>query len=122
MTAIEAAPCSSTRVTPRGGSAPTAGPRSAAARPCGPTSRTRSGTTGAGSSSNRVNELADIEQILELTDEEREGLSAPDKFRVDVTPYFISLIDPEGSRTTRSAARSSRSGRELHSFTGMMED
>ena len=45
--------------------------------------------------SNRVNELAEIEQILELTDEEREGLSAPDKFRVDVTPYFISLIDPK---------------------------
>ena len=31
---------------------------------------------------------------LELTDEEREGLSAPDKFRVDVTPYFASLMDP----------------------------
>ena len=33
--------------------------------------------------------------ILNLTDEEREGLSAPDKFRVDITPYFISLIDPD---------------------------
>ena len=61
----------------------------------GRTSPTRSGTTGAGSSRNRVNDLAEIEQILELTDEEREGLSAPDKFRVDVTPYFISLIDPK---------------------------
>ena len=39
--------------------------------------------------SHRVNELAEIEQIMELTDEEREGLSAPDQFRVDVTPYFI---------------------------------
>ena len=45
--------------------------------------------------SHRVNDLEEIEQILELTDEEREGLSAPDKFRVDVTPYFISLIDPK---------------------------
>ena len=45
--------------------------------------------------SNRVNDLAEIEQILNLTDEEREGLSAPDKFRVDITPYFISLIDPD---------------------------
>ena len=44
--------------------------------------------------SNRVNDLAEIERVLELTDDEREGLSAPDKFRVDVTPYFISLIDP----------------------------
>ena len=44
--------------------------------------------------SNRVNDLEEIEQILELTDDERAGLSAPDKFRVDITPYFISLIDP----------------------------
>ena len=44
--------------------------------------------------SHRVNDLAEIEQVLELTDEERDGLSAPDKFRVDITPYFISLIDP----------------------------
>ena len=45
--------------------------------------------------SHRVNDLAEIEGILELTDEEREGLSVPDKFRVDITPYFISLIDPK---------------------------
>ena len=68
---------------------------SAGARRSTRTSPTRSGTTGAGSS-NRVNDLEEIERILELTDEEREGLSAPDKFRVDITPYFISLIDPDG--------------------------
>ena len=45
--------------------------------------------------SHRVNDLAEIEQILNLTDEEREGLSVPDKFRVDITPYFMSLIDPD---------------------------
>jgi lysine 2,3-aminomutase len=56
----------------------------------------------------RVNDLEEIEGILNLTDEERAGLSAPDKFRVDITPYFISLIDPDDP-TTRSAARSSRS-------------
>ncbi len=44
--------------------------------------------------SNRVNDLGEIEEILNLTDDERLGLSAPDKFRVDITPYFISLIDP----------------------------
>jgi hypothetical protein len=44
--------------------------------------------------SNRVNDLVEIERVLNLTDEEREGLSAPDKFRVDITPYFISLMDP----------------------------
>ncbi len=44
--------------------------------------------------SNRVNDLATFAHILELTDEERDGLGAPDKFRVDITPYFLSLIDP----------------------------
>lgn len=44
--------------------------------------------------SNRVNDLETFSRILELSDEEREGLGAPDKFRVDITPYFISLIDP----------------------------
>ena len=86
---------SSTSATPPGSSAPTAGRRSAAERRCGTTSPTRSGTTGAGSSRTGSTSSTEIEQILELTDEEREGLSAPDKFRVDVTPYFISLIDPK---------------------------
>ncbi len=71
--------------------------------------------------SNRVNDLAEIEQILELTDEEREGLSAPDKFRVDVTPYFISLIDPKDAEDP-IRRQIIPLGRELHSFTGMMED
>ncbi len=71
--------------------------------------------------SNRVNDLADIEQILELTDEEREGLSAPDKFRVDVTPYFISLVDPKDADDP-IRRQIIPLGRELHSFTGMMED
>ena len=71
--------------------------------------------------SHRVNELAEIEQILELTDEEREGLSAPDKFRVDVTPYFISLIDPKDPEDP-IRRQIIPLGRELRSFTGMMED
>ena len=44
--------------------------------------------------SNRVNDLAEFAEILELTAEERESLGAPDKFRVDITPCFISLIEP----------------------------
>ena len=48
--------------------------------------------------SNRVNDLETFAQILELSDEEIEGLGAPDKFRVDITPYFISLIDPSRPR------------------------
>ena len=44
--------------------------------------------------SHRVNSVEEIGAVLDLTDEERDGLSAPDRFRVDVTPYFLSLIDP----------------------------
>ena len=71
--------------------------------------------------SNRVNDLAEIERILNLTDDEREGLSAPDKFRVDVTPYFISLIDPDDPDDP-IRRQIIPTGRELRSFTGMMED
>src|SRR5450756_2553950 len=62
-----------------------------------------------------------IEKILELTDEEREGLSAPDKFRVDITPYFISLIDPKNPEDP-IRRQVIPLGREQSAFTGMMED
>jgi lysine 2,3-aminomutase len=71
--------------------------------------------------SNRVNELHEIEQILELTEEERDGLSAPDKFRVDITPYFISLIDPHDPEDP-IRRQVIPLGRERSAFTGMMED
>ena len=45
--------------------------------------------------SNRINTLEEVGAVLNLTAEEREGLGAPDKFRVDITPYFASLIDPD---------------------------
>jgi len=60
-------------------------------------------------------------QVLELTDDEREGLSAPDKFRVDVTPYFISLIDPKDP-TDPIRRQVIPSAREAQAFTAMMED
>jgi lysine 2,3-aminomutase len=71
--------------------------------------------------SNRVNSLEEIGEILQLTDDEREGLSAPDKFRVDVTPYFISLIDPVDPDDP-IRRQIIPTGRELRTFTGMMED
>ena len=71
--------------------------------------------------SHRVNDLADIERILNLTDEEREGLGAPEKFRVDITPYFISLIDPDDPEDP-IRRQVIPLGRELRAFTGMMED
>jgi lysine 2,3-aminomutase len=44
--------------------------------------------------SHRLNTIAELETVLELTDNERRALQAGGIFRVDVTPYFSSLIDP----------------------------
>ncbi len=71
--------------------------------------------------SNRVNELHEIETVLNLTDDEREGLSAPDKFRVDITPYFISLIDPDDP-SDPIRRQVIPTAREAQAYTGMMED
>jgi lysine 2,3-aminomutase len=45
--------------------------------------------------SNRINTPEEFEQVIPLTDSERRALSAAHLFRVDITPYFISLIDPD---------------------------
>ena len=59
--------------------------------------------------------------MLNLTDEEREGLSATDMFRVDITPYFICLIDPDDPDDP-IRRQVIPLGREHEAFTGMMED
>lgn len=71
--------------------------------------------------SHRVNTVDEIGQILRLTEEEIEGLSAPDKFRVDITPYFVSLIDADDPDDP-IRRQVIPLGRELRAFTGMMED
>ena len=71
--------------------------------------------------SNRLNSLEDLAPVFELTDEERDGLSAPDKFRVDVTPYFATLIDPNDPYCP-VRRQVLPLGRELRAFTSMMED
>lgn len=71
--------------------------------------------------SHRINTLEEVAQVLKLTEEEREGLSAPGKFRVDITPYFASLIDPEDPNDP-IRLQVIPTARELRSFTGMMED
>ncbi|MBN1810508.1 MAG: KamA family radical SAM protein [Anaerolineae bacterium] len=43
----------------------------------------------------RLNTVEDFARAIHLTPEEVEGLSAPGHFRVDVTPYFANLMDPE---------------------------
>jgi lysine 2,3-aminomutase len=44
---------------------------------------------------NRLSTLDDFARIIRLTPEEVDGLSAPGHFRVGVTPYFASLMDPD---------------------------
>lgn len=43
----------------------------------------------------RLNTVEDFARVINLTPDEIIGLSAPGRFRVDVTPYFASLMDPD---------------------------
>jgi lysine 2,3-aminomutase len=43
--------------------------------------------------SHRLNTVEELSQVIDLTPEETVGLSAPGHFRVDITPYFASLMD-----------------------------
>jgi Lysine 2,3-aminomutase len=45
--------------------------------------------------SNRLNSVEDFEKVLNLTESERKALGTPGLFRVDVTPYYVSLIKPD---------------------------
>jgi len=45
--------------------------------------------------SHRLNSIEELSSIVNLTPDEIEGLSAPGRFRVDITPYFASLIHPD---------------------------
>ena len=71
--------------------------------------------------SNRINSVEEFEKVLPLTESERRALSAASLFRVDITPYFISLIDPDDpndpirKQVVPTAA-------EMVPFTSMMED
>lgn len=69
----------------------------------------------------RLNSVHELAQIIHLTDEEIEGLTADDKFRVDITPYFASLIDPDDPHCP-IRRQVIPLGRELQAFDGMMID
>jgi lysine 2,3-aminomutase len=71
--------------------------------------------------SHRLNTVEEIEKVLALTDSERKALQTQGLFRVDVTPYFISLIDPNDPDDPTRLQIIPRSD-ELQSFTAMMED
>jgi len=71
--------------------------------------------------SNRLNSAADFDKVIPLTESERKALNAQGLFRVDITPYFASLIDPadENDPIRRQVVPRAE---EIVSFTGMMED
>ena len=71
--------------------------------------------------SNRLNSADDIEKVLTLTESERKALNTSGLFRVDVTPYFISLIDPNDPDDPIRKQIIPRA-EEMQAFTAMMED
>ncbi|HIE58250.1 MAG TPA: lysine 2,3-aminomutase [Anaerolineales bacterium] len=71
--------------------------------------------------SHRLNSVEDFENIFPLTESEHKALSAPGLFRVDVTPYFVSLIDPnDPDDPVRKQIIPTE--KEMVPFTAMMED
>jgi lysine 2,3-aminomutase len=70
---------------------------------------------------NRLNSIEDLEDIIQLSPEEREGLGAPHHFRVDITPYFAQLMDPTDLNCP-IRRQVIPLGRELQPFEGMMAD
>jgi lysine 2,3-aminomutase len=71
--------------------------------------------------SNRINSVEEFEKIIPLTDSERQALRAPNLFRVEITPYFISLINPDDpdDPVRKQVVPTSA---EMVPFTAMMKD
>ncbi len=71
--------------------------------------------------SNRLNSLDELEQVLHLTDSEKKALGTSGLFRVDITPYFASLIDPDDAHDP-IRKQVIPTATEMVPFTSMMED
>jgi lysine 2,3-aminomutase len=71
--------------------------------------------------SNRINTIEEFEKVIKLTDNEKKALNAANLFRVDITPYFISLIDPDDPDDP-IRKQVVPTDKELVPFTAMMED
>jgi lysine 2,3-aminomutase len=70
--------------------------------------------------SHRLNSLEELSQIINLTEEEVEGCRSH-HFRVDITPYFASLIDPDDPNCP-VRRQVIPTGKELAAFAGMGAD
>lgn len=71
--------------------------------------------------SHRLNSAEEFEQLFPLTESERKALSQQRLFRVDITPYFASLINPEDPYDP-IRKQVIPTADEIVPFTGMMED
>jgi lysine 2,3-aminomutase len=69
----------------------------------------------------RLNTVEELDEIIHLTDSEKTALSTKGLFRVDITPYFISLIDPNDPHDP-IRKQVIPTARELDKFESMMED
>jgi lysine 2,3-aminomutase len=71
--------------------------------------------------SHRLNSLDELAEVINLTDMEKKALGAQGLFRVDITPYFASLIDPDDPHCP-VRKQVIPTAREMVSFESMMED
>ncbi|BCY18076.1 MAG: lysine 2,3-aminomutase [Chloroflexi bacterium] len=71
--------------------------------------------------SHRLNSIEDFEKVFPLTDSEKKALSASHLFRVEITPYFASLINPDDPDDP-IRKQVIPTANEILPFTGMMED
>jgi lysine 2,3-aminomutase len=69
----------------------------------------------------RLNTVEELSQVIDLTPDEIVGLSAPQHFRVDITPYFASLMDGDDDRCPMRR-QVIPTGREMVPFTAEMSD
>ena len=71
--------------------------------------------------SHRLNTVEDFEKLFPLTESEKKALQSDHLFRVDITPYYASLIDPDDPNdpVRRQVVPTAE---EIVPFTGMMED
>ncbi|MEU5126719.1 KamA family radical SAM protein [Streptomyces mobaraensis] len=69
----------------------------------------------------RLRRASQLREVIKLTEEEESALGSDDLFRVDITPYFLSLIDGDDPRCPlrRQVVPTSR---EMEAFDGWLPD
>ncbi|CAM3243888.1 KamA family radical SAM protein [Deinococcus saxicola] len=70
---------------------------------------------------NRINSVSELEEVIRLTESEHAGASAEGIFRLDITPYFASLMDADDP-TCPVRRQVIPTHHELEPFMSMMED